>query len=406
MRNKNALLFVSLLFIFGLIIPGFSQTDAIGGWTQYRGQIRGGISSEKLTNTKPELIWKHKIGAGFSEIVVSEGSVYTMFCEKIDSLTGFEYLIAYNEKTGEEQWQTKVDSIYIEIDGWGDGPRSTPTIDENYIFSLSGRGKLSARAKKDGKLIWEVDFVNEFKSTRPRWGYSSSPILIDNMLIMEVGGTEGKTFVAFNKNNGKVIWAKGSGQAGYNSPLLTTIDGQSQLIFFNGNTVSSYNALGDTLWTCKTPLGGLIAMPVLVGPNKLFFSSITKGFLIIEVKNNKAIEVLKGMDMKNDFMTCVYYNGYIYGYDIAALRCISAETGEVKWTKRGFGKGSFIIVDDKLVVLSDKGKLAIAKAGPEAYLEFGSIQAIDGSRAWTAPSFSGGKIYVRNLTEIACFKLN
>lgn len=196
-----------------------------------------------------------------------------------------------------------------------------------------------------------------------------SPILIDQMLIIEVGGKDGKVFMAFDKSNGKEIWADGKGQASYSSPFLTSIDGQDQLIFANGNSVYSYNLQGDTLWTFKLPIAGPIAIPIMIGSNKLFFSHIGKGFIIIQIENNIAVEVLKGSVMKNDFMTCVYRDGYIYGYHVAALRCISAETGEVKWSKRGFGKGSLIMVDDKLVVLSDKGKLAIAKASPDAYQE-------------------------------------
>lgn len=405
MQNKIKLLCLSTFVILGLSIPGISQSNSSGSWKQYRGKDRSGISNEKLMLTNPELIWKHEMGSGFSELVVSGASVYTMFSEKTDSISGFEYLVAYDENTGNEKWRVKVDSIYIEIDGWGDGPRSTPAIDEQYIYCLSGLGKLSARNKSDGKLIWELDFVKEFGSTLPRWGFASSPILIDQMLIIEVGGKDGKAFMAFDKSNGKEIWADGKGQASYSSPFLTSIDGQDQLIFANGNSVYSYNLQGDTLWTFKLPIAGPIAIPIMIGSNKLFFSHIGKGFIIIQIENNIAVEVLNGSVMKNDFMTCVYRDGYIYGYHVAALRCISAETGEVKWSKRGFGKGSLIMVDDKLVVLSDKGKLAIAKVSPDAYQELGSIQAIEGSRAWTAPSFANGKIYVRNLTEVACFKL-
>jgi hypothetical protein len=147
-------------------------------------------------------------------------------------------------------------------------------------------------------------------------------------------------------------------------------------------------------------------MPVMVGADKVFVSYIGRGFFIAQIKNNKAVEILKGASMKTDFTTSIYHDGYIYGFHVAALRCISAETGEVKWSKRGFGKGSFILVDGKLIVLSDKGKLAIAKASPDAYQELGSVDAISGSITWTAPSYTNGKVYVRNQTEMACFKLN
>ena len=411
MQNKNNILCLIIILLFGSNISGISQTEPSEGWRQFRGEYGSGVSHEKLiekdwVTTQPELLWKKEIGSGFSELVVSEGIIYTMFSEKIDSISGFEYLAAYDEKTGNENWRVKVDSIYIEIDGWGDGPRSTPTIDDENIYCLSGLGKFSARSKKDGTLIWELDFVKDFGSTRPRWGYASSPRLIDNILVIEVGGKDGKTFMAFNKSDGTVAWADGQGVATYSTPLFSKIEGQDQLIFINGRTLYSYNLKGDTLWTFPMPIPGNIVMPVLVEENKIFVSYIGKGFFITQINKNKGIEVLNNSSMKNDFTTSIYHDGFIYGFHVAALRCISAETGEVKWSKRGFGKGSFILADGKLIILSDKGLLAIAKASPDAYQELGSIQAIEGSITWTAPSYTNGKVYVRNQTEMACFKLN
>ncbi len=410
MKNTITIFSLAIFFIIGLFSTAFTQTNTLDGWPQFRGLQRTGISMEKFSlkegELKAELVWKNKIGSGFSEIVISEESIYTMYCDKIDSLSGLEYLTAYNQNTGKELWRKMVDSIYIEVDGWGDGPRSTPALDENNIYSLSGNGNLSANDKVDGKLLWQIDLVEEFGSLRPRWGFSTSPIIIGEKLILEVGGKEGKAFMAFDKNNGNIIWANGNGITTYNSPLLTSFDGQDQLIFVNGNTVYSYSPQGDSLWAYSLPFGGPIAMPTQVEQNKLFFSNIGRGFIIIEVKNNKAIEVLKGSSMKNDFMTSVYHDGYIYGYHIAALRCISAETGEVKWSKRGFGKGSLMMVDGKLVVLSDKGKMAIVEVNPEAYIELVSLQAVKGSIAWTSPSFHNERVYVRNQKEIACFKFN
>jgi len=153
------------------------------------------------------------------------------------------------------------------------------------------------------------------------------------------------------------------------------------------------------------PFRGIIASPVFIEPNKIFLSGIRNpGFIIVQIEENKASEVNRGNTMKNDFSSCLYYNGYIYGFHVATLRCISAETGEVQWSKRGFGKGSLILVDNKLFVLSDQGKLAIIEAVPDSYVEVGSIQAIAG-KSWTAPSFQDGKVFVRNLTEAACYSL-
>lgn len=410
MKNTITNFSLAILFIFGLFSTANSQTNTPDGWTQFRGLHRTGKSNEKITlnksDVKAELVWKNEMGSAISEIVISGEKIYTMYSHKIDSLSGFEYIAAFNKNTGEQIWRTMVDSIYIENDGWGDGPRSTPAIDENNIYSLSGNGNLSANSKKNGELLWEKDLVKEFGSVRPRWGFSTSPVIVGDKLVMEVGGTDERAFIAFDKNNGNVIWAHGRGNATFNSPLFTSFNGQEQLIFANGPFISSYNLNGDTLWTYRLPFSAHIAMPLKIDSDKLFFSNVGRGFIILKVENNKAVEVLKGNSMKNDFMTCVYHDGYIYGFHIAALRCISAETGEVKWSKRGFGKGSLMMVDDKLIVLSDKGKLAIVEAYTEAYTELISLQAVKGSIAWTSPSYHQDRVYVRNQNEIACYKFN
>ncbi|MBC8316143.1 MAG: PQQ-binding-like beta-propeller repeat protein [Bacteroidales bacterium] len=398
----------SVIFIYTL--TGLSQNSNSESWSQFRGPHGDGVSTEDLSQinwaeTQPTRLWKKEIGPAFSELIVSEGVVFTMASEQTDSISGFEFVAAYEEDTGDELWRSNVDSIFIEIDGWGHGSRSTPTVDELNIYSLSANGKLTANSKKDGNRIWQLDLVKAFGSTCPRWGYSSSPILVDNQLIMEVGGTDSSAFMSFDKTNGNTIWASANGNASYNSPLLVTIDGQEQIIFANGQKLVAYTSQGDTLWSYTMPFGNIIASPVFIGPNKIFLSGIRNpGFIIVQIEENKATELIHGNSMKNDFSSCLYYNGYIYGFHVASLRCISAETGKVKWTKRGFGKGSLILVDNKLLVLSDQGKLAVVEATPDSYIENGSIQSISG-KSWTAPSFQDGKIYVRNLTEAACYTL-
>ncbi|NQU35386.1 MAG: PQQ-binding-like beta-propeller repeat protein [Bacteroidetes bacterium] len=409
MKIKLKYLWVTLL-ILGNSIAGFSQTTNPDGWYQFRGQNRDGISTESLSDinwseTKPELVWKKELGSAFSELTISNGIIYTMTSEMTDSLSGFEFVAAYDENTGNELWRTKVDSIYIDYDGWGNGTRSTTIIDDDQIYSLSGHGKLSANLKKGGKLLWQIDFLNKFGSTTPRWGFASSPTIVDDVLIMEVGGTDSRAFMGFNKKDGSINWSSENGNASHDSPLAATIDGKEQIIFANGRKLFSFTSTGDTLWTYNMPFGSLTAIPILIDKNKIFLSGVrTPGFIIIEINGNTATEVLNGNSMKNDFSSCVYHNGYIYGYHVAALRCVSVETGEVSWTKRGFGKGSLIMVDDKLLVLSDKGKLAVVQATPEAYIELTTVQAIEG-KSWTAPSFMNGKVFVRNLTEMACYKL-
>ena len=406
MNKKTISSCLFAMFMFLQIPFTFSQQSESISWNQFRGSNRSGVSAENalpdiLPESGPELLWKKEIGSGFSEITISGDRIYTMLSEETDSISGSEYIAAFDAKTGNAIWRTKVDSLFFET--FGDGPRSTPAIGEDNIYSFSSYGKLTANSIKDGKTIWQVDFISEFGSTLPQWAFSSSPVLVDNILIIEAGGTDSRAFIGFDKSSGKVLWTKGSGISSYSSPVVAEIDGETNIVFANQTTLYSFNSKGDTLWTYNMTMNGPMAMPVVLDSNKIFISTVrSAGFSIVEVKSDTVKELINAGTMKNDFSSSLYYNGYIYGFNVAALQCISAETGEKKWTKRGFGKGSLILVDDKLLVLSDKGKLIQVKATPEAYTEQGSFQAIDG-KSWTAPSFAEGKLYVRNLTEMACY---
>ncbi|MCY1633580.1 outer membrane protein assembly factor BamB family protein [Marinifilum sp. D737] len=406
--KKTKLLFTICALLFSALLNhAHSQEAPNQEWNQFRGAQRSGstdnVDLTSFTDKEPKLVWKKKLGDGFSEITISGGNIYTMISERKDSITGDEFIAAFDEKTGNEVWRTRVDNMFF--DTFGDGPRSTPAIGEKNVYSLSSYGKLSANSKKDGNTIWQVDFMKEYGSKIPRWGFSSSPVIVGNNVIVEVGGTDSRAFMAFDKKTGKEVWKKGEGIATYNSPVHGKINDKECIIFANGRKVYSLTTAGDTLWTYNSPISNPTGMPIVFDGNKIFISAVRNpGFIVLEVNNNKANEISRGTSMKNDYSSSIYHDGYVYGFHVAALQCISVKTGEKKWTKRGYGKGSLIRIGDQLLVLSDKGKLIQVKATPEAYIELGNIQAING-KSWTAPSFANGKIYLRNLTEMACYEL-
>ncbi len=152
------------------------------------------------------------------------------------------------------------------------------------------------------------------------------------------------------------------------------------------------------------PIQNPTATPLFIAPNKIFISS-ARGCFMIKIENNSVREVFSTNSMRNTFSTSCYYNGHIYGISNNGLRCISATDGEEKWKEKGFGLGSLTIVGNKLLALTQKGELKIVEALPEEYKERASFQAIEG-KSYTAPSYAEGKVYLRNLSEMASYKLN
>jgi len=405
-RTKFKIFQAALLLIITL---GLLQVQAQDSWKQFRGANRDGVIPDlalpdALPENGPELLWTVDVGNGFPEVVV-DGEMAFIFSS--DSLEGgYEYLAAIAVESGKEIWKTRLDSMWVEVDGWGHGPRATPVIAGDLIFCLTGFGKFSALKTKTGKVAWTVDLPAKFGAAIPRWGFTSSPLLIDDMVILETGGTDNRAFTAFHQKSGKIAWSKGAGITTYNSPAIAEIDGRTNIVFASDTMMTAYSPKGDELWAYRMPLRRPTAMPVFIAPNNIFVSSVSDvGGFIVEINGNEPKEVLTSTTMQNNWSSSCYSDGYLYGFSKAKLQCVSVDDMEMKWGKRGFGKGSLIIVGDKLVVMSDRGKIIIIEATPDEYREIGSFQALEG-KSWTAPSYANGKLFVRNLSKMSCYKLS
>ncbi len=398
----------SFLIFFLLIIFSFSYGFSQNNWDQFRGESRNGrvnIPESTMRWIDPVMLWNKEIGSGFSEVVIVDDMIYLMMAEKSDSITGHEVLAAMNSLNGEILWKTPVDTVFIDVDDWGDGPRSTPAVDDDAVFCLSASGKLVAVARSDGKVIWEVDFTKQYGSTIPRWGYSTSPLLFEDLVIMEVGGSDNHGFAAFSKTDGNLRWNAGNANSAYNSPVMIKINGKHQLIFANGSTLNSLSTDGDSLWSYTMPIRSPMALPLFIEPDLLFVSAANDaGSFIVRINDEVPEEVMRSSLMRNDWSSSCYRDGYIYGFNVATLQCIDATTGQRKWLKRGFGKGSLILVNDRLFVLSDLGTLTVVEATPEEYREISTTEVLEG-RSWTAPSFSKGRLFLRNHTRLSIYQI-
>jgi outer membrane protein assembly factor BamB len=397
---------IFLLMMIALLSLNFDAYSA--NWDQFRGADRNGhvkVCESEMSWIEPEFLWSVEIGSGFSEVVVVDEVIYLMMAEMIDNITGWELLVAMDSNTGKTIWKTRIDKVYIDEDDWGNGSRSTPVVDQNSVYCFSGSGKLAAVCRSTGKMQWEVDFTTKYGSTIPRWGYSASPLLFQDMVIMEVGGTNNHGFGAFSKKDGSLLWHAGDVAAAYNSPVLAEVNGNHHLIFASGAFLHALGPDGDSLWSFNMPLRSPVASPLFIEPDLVFVSAANDaGSFMIKITGNGAEEVMRSSSMKNDWSSSCYKDGFIYGFNVATLQCIDAQTGQRKWLKRGLGKGSLIIINDRLFVLSDLGKLAVIETNPNEYREIYTIEVLEG-RSWTAPSFSNGRLYFRNLTHLTSYKV-
>jgi outer membrane protein assembly factor BamB len=390
-------------FIFAL------QTSALD-WPQFQGPNRDAVSLERgILKTWPEsglkVIWRKPLGEGFSGISVSGGKLFTMFDQGAD-----QFVICMDAGTGKEIWRARLDSRYES--GRGNGPRSTPTVEAERVFTLTPRGLLHAFDAKTGKILWQHNLQQEFGAKGPDHGFSTSPLVERDLLLIEAGAPDNKAILAFNKTNGKLVWSALSESPGYSSPTAVTVNGLRQILFFTGTALISISPKGEHYWSFpwQTRYDINVATPILVPPNKIFISSAyDTGAALVEIKmkENRPVveEIWRSKVMKNHFHSSVRNGDYIYGFDNAVLKCIHAATGEEKWVHSGFGKGSLILAEGHLIVLGERGQLGVVEASPDAYKEKAQWQALDGL-TWAGPTLANGKLYLRNTKEIVCLNIN
>lgn len=391
-------------------LPALAQPAKPADWPQFRGPNRDGISTETgLLKTwpagGPQVLWKAPLGSGFSASTIVDGRLFTQFGQGKD-----EFAAAIDTATGKELWRVRTDTE--RKDQFGDGPRSTPTVDGDRLFVVSALGKLYALKPASGETLWSVDLVKEYGARVPQWGVSASPLIDGQRLLFNAGGRSDYAVVALDKTTGKLLWHTGTDIPGYSAPILVEIGGVRQAVFFSGTEVLGIApADGKVLWQkeWRTSYDVNAATPIFLPPDQLFIASgYDTGAAVfrLAVADGKmsAKEVWRSRDMKNQFSSSVHLGGTIYGFNNKNLQAIDAATGAVLWRKSGLGHGSLLAADGHLIVLGDSGQLVLAEANPAAYVEKAAAQPLNGKH-WTVPTLYGGRLYLRNESELVCLKI-
>jgi outer membrane protein assembly factor BamB len=379
-------------------------------WPQWRGPNRDGISKEtgllkSWPASGPKVLWRTSSGEGYSGISIANGRGYTML-----GLGSDEVLVCFDPANGKELWRFRMDSQFY--NDQGNGPRSTPTVDGNLVFVQGAKSMLYAVRADNGQKVWGIDLKKEYDAKIPTWGVGTSPLVEGDMLLVDVGGKSGYSICAFNKTTGKLIWNSQSDLPGYSAAIAITANGHRQAVFFTGSAAVSVSPKdGKMFWRFpwETSYDVNAATPIFIPSDKVFISSgYGVGAAVLRIQGTSGslnIEpVWKSRVMKNHFSSSILHQGYIYGFDDAILACIDANTGEQKWQQRGFNKGSLIFADGHLIILGERGNLALVEATPAGYKEKSSAEVLRG-KCWTMPALAGGKLYIRNQSEMLCLDM-
>ncbi len=382
-------------------------------WPQFRGQNRDGISRETgllspWPESGPRELWRVKLGTGFAGVAAVGERLYTM-----DSRGEEELAVCLDAADGREVWRTAVGALFREATG--DGPRATPTVEGERLWTVGSHGRLVALGTAGGERLWSVDLRQRFATPMQVFGFAMMPVVVGEQMVIEAGGGDQHSIIALDKRSGELVWRTSvASELAYSSPLHLRWRGGEQLLFLHQSDLVSLSPRGEVLWsqTFGDPFLIKVAMPVFVPPDLVFVSaSYDLGAMAMRMKQAgdgtvTAELAWQSRVMRNHFSTSVAVDGLIYGFDNATLKCVDAASGEQLWAKRaGFGKGSLIYADGHLIVLSERGKLFLVVAGGAGYEQRGAVQIFSG-RTWPPPTLADGRLYLRSTDEVVSLDLS
>jgi len=390
------------------LLPAPAALDSGADWPGFRGPDRDGIIRDVQIKTDwsvspPVELWRRPIGPGWSSFAVRGNLLYTQEQRGDD-----EVVSCYNVTTGDPVWRHQNEARFWESNG-GAGPRGTPTLNDGRLYTLGATGILNVLDANDGSVVWSRNAASDTDTEVPAWGFSSSPLVLDDLVIVAAAGS----LIAYNITTGSPRWSIPADGDCYSSPHLMHIDGVMQILLLNeAGTISVSPADGTLLWEHPWP-GHPIVQPALITDSDILISADERsGVRRLTVEHGPdgwTIEERRwtSVRIKPYFNDYVIHNGHAYGFDGPFLACIDVEDGERKWKGGRYGRGQFVLLADQdlLLVLSEKGELALVSATPDQFTELARFPAIKG-KTWNHPVLVSDILVVRNGQEMVAFRLN
>jgi outer membrane protein assembly factor BamB len=381
-------------------------------WPGFRGPdrasiIRGAQIETDWSKSPPVELWRRKIGPAWSSFAVHGNVLYTQEQRGDD-----EIVAAYSVTTGEPVWRHRDAARFWESNA-GAGPRGTPTVTNGRVYALGATGIVNALDARDGSVIWSRNAQSDTGAPMPGWGFASSPLVVNDVVIVAAAGR----LAGYDVASGHPRWVVKTGGGGYSSPHLMTIGGVPQVLLLNGAGATSVApADGTVLWQHSWPEGIAIVQPAMTEDGDVLISLVDSfasgvGTRRIAVAHGPGgwttEERWTSTGLKPSFNDLVVHKGHAFGFDGSILACLDLENGKRNWKGGRYGHGQLLLLPDQnlLLVLSEDGELALVSATPDNFTELARIPAIEG-KTWNHPVLVGDVLLIRNGEEMAAFRLS
>lgn len=392
-----------------LVIPEPDPLD----FPEFLGNRQGHLASRPMLTdwekSPPKMLWKKPIGLGWSSFALLGDLGITQ-----EQRGALECTVCYRLSDGEELWNHSEQARFHGALG-GDGPRTTPTIDEGRVYVVGGTGLLSCLDLGTGKKQWGVDLLKDNGGEAIYHGFCGSPLIVGRSVLVSPTGKSGISLAAYDKLTGRRYWRTGKWPATYSSPQLAKLNGLEQILVHNNKGIEAHDLeKGELLWSYEwtNNESTICSQPIVVpgSENRILLSiGYGTGSVLLKVDGApgekwSAKPIWTSKEMKTKFTTAVIHEGFIYGLDDGILACVDLETGKRRWKRGRYQHGQLLLVGEWLLIQAEAGDLVLVRANPEKLEEVGRIPALTG-KTWNNPALGRDHLVVRNDHEVMCFRI-
>lgn len=385
-------------------------------WPQFHGPARNNTTTETgwfktWTKDGPPVAWRVQVGVGMASFAVVDGRVFTAGNDGENQDTIWCLALADGKLLWRHDYPCKSAAHMMPI--VPGGPSATPCVGNGHVYTVSREGDVFCLDAMTGKIVWQKSLLKDFHGQRPVYGYAGSPLLWQGKLFLDAGGDEGST-LCLNAATGGTVWAKGRGEAGYATPVMTTLGGKERLVMFkgrelavldpqDGSAIASYATTTTDFCNCATPM---------IGSDGTIFISHTgndgstglrlDGTALAAAWNVRDLGLLYNSGVPWGKNALMVFNDSKRG--VNDLRCLDLATGKALWESAEVNKGTAILSDGHLIVLSTTGELQLCQPSDSGITVLSRAPVLEG-KCWVLPVLSGKHLLCRsNAGEVVCLK--
>ncbi|HEY1191618.1 MAG TPA: PQQ-binding-like beta-propeller repeat protein [Gemmata sp.] len=383
-------------------------------WPGFRGAQRTGVAPvaayQGWDGSAPKERWrKDPVGPAWSSVCVAGGFLFTQ-----EQRGESESVVCYRADDGKEVWARGDSGKHTD---WasGSGPRATPTFADGKVFAMTASGAVLALKAGSGEVLWRVDLKERFGAIKPQFGWSASPLVVGELVIVNPSSVAAPRLVALSAGTGETKWQTGAkGTDGYSSPQPATFADVAAVLIYNGDGLFGHDpATGAELWRYewKTQANEpATVQPMVLAGDLVVVGAGIKGLGTRCLKVQRAggewsvSEKWSTTKFTPVFNDMVKFGDSLFGLDTGRVVCLDLKTGAVRWREGNYGSGQLLLIGDKLIVASEKGQLACVAARPDEFEELWAVPAVKG-KTWNHPTVANGRLYFRNTTEMVSYEL-